>query len=376
MAIELSDIFNRFGDDYLSRHQAAMLPSHRRAIDDIRNCRTEILGGQLYVCNHCGKSVHAFHSCKNRHCPKCHTEQTKKWLGKRQNEMLPIHYFHLVVTIPDQLREIFRSNQKICYSLLMSAASQAILQLAKDPKHLGATLGILAVLHTWTQNLLYHPHLHCLITGGGLSEDQKTWVTTKSNLFLLPLKPLARLIRGKLMDLIRLKLPQVTIQKKVWDQDWVVNCTPWGQGKQAVLNYLARYAFRIAINNSRIIAMDDKTVTFRYKKRDTGQWKNCILDGEEFMRRFLQHVLPEGFHKIRYFGLWHPGNRKTLDQVRSTLLQTDTATEPVVDSSSAQEDTAATIPKISVCEGAPCQSCQDGILVLIETFRRRRRMPP
>jgi len=372
MTIELADVFNRFADSYLSRHGASVLPSHRRAIVDIRNCRTEELGGHLYCCNHCGEEVFAYHSCKNRHCPKCHGEQTGKWLEQRQNEMLPTQYFHITVTIPKELREIFRSNQKVCYSLLMSVTGKSLLQLAKQVKHVGGILGILAVLHTWTRDLLYHPHLHCLVTGGGISEDGRDWVPAK-HAYLLPYQPLAQLIRGKLMDALRRELPHVSLPKTVWDKEWVIHCTPWGKGEKAILDYLARYAFRIAINNSRLVSMDETTVTFRFRKRDTGEMKTRTLSGEEFIRRFLQHVLPQGFHKIRYFGLWHPTNREKLERVRLRLLLDETCEpEQGGDVSGSQ----ITHPKITVHEGAPCQTCSTGALVLVKTIRRRKARDP
>jgi hypothetical protein len=367
ITLELADICNRFADGYLAKHGASVLPSHRHAIADIRACRTEALGGHLYRCNHCQTEVHAFHSCKNRHCPKCHSSQTQTWLESRRDEMLPIEYFHVTVTIPEELRELFRSNQKTCYSLFMSATKAAILELAQDPRYIGGMVGILMVLHTWTRDLLYHPHLHCLVTGGGITDDGQSWISARKG-FLFPLKPLARLIRGKLMAAFAHDHPELILPPQVWDKEWVTHCTPWGVGEQAILDYLARYAFRIAINNSRLVSMDDETVTFRYQNRDTGQWKNRCIPGEEFIRRFLQHVLPQRFHKIRYFGLWHPTKRKCLQRIRMHLLleQKIESVRQVKD-----QETPSDGPSQGVIrEGAPCQACGAGTLTHIKSIRR------
>ncbi|MBF0612492.1 MAG: transposase [Magnetococcales bacterium] len=258
--IELADIIRRFGPDYLNAHSDNMLPSHRRAMDDIIRCRTEALGGHLYCCDTCHTPVYAFHSCKNRSCPKCHTEQTKKWLLQRQGEMLPVPYFHVTITVPESLRSLFRSNQKEMYGLFMKTSAEAILELAMDPRYVGAMVGILMVLHTWTQQLLLHPHVHCLVTGGG-ALNNGAWCSSRSK-FLFPLPALSDLVRGKFLCRLKEQRPDLSIPSSAWKQRWVTHCTPWGQGVQAVLDYLARYAFRIAINNSRVVSMDKNSVTF------------------------------------------------------------------------------------------------------------------
>jgi hypothetical protein len=317
--IEIVDVFRRFADDYLSAHGATILPSHRRAIADILACRTEALGGHLWRCDHCSAEVYSHHSCKNRSCPKCHTDQTERWLAARKAEVLPCPYFHVTITVPEELREALRANQKDGYALLMKAAAEAIIELARDPRYVGGTVGILAVLHTWTQQLLYHPHVHCLVTGGGVSDDGQHWHPARNG-FLVPFAALAKLVRGKLKAALAKRRPDLILPDAIWSKQWVVHCTAWGEGDEAVLRYLARYVFRVAITNNRIVGLDENGVTFRHKHRESNRWRTIRLSGHEFMRRFLQHVLPKGLHKIRYYGLWHPARREQAARARLLLL--------------------------------------------------------
>jgi hypothetical protein len=321
--IDVADVVRQFGPAYLDRHGTSMLPSHRRALADIAECRTEALGGHLWRCSSCSAEVFSYHGCRNRSCPKCHTDQTRQWLEARTAELLPVPYFHVVVTIPEDLRDTMRRHQQDGYGLLMGAAATAIIELARDPRYVGGTVGVMAVLHTWTQRLDYHPHVHCLVTGGGVAEDGDHWLPTERPKFLVPVKALGKLVRGKVRAALAGKLPGIAIPAEVWRQPWVVHCTLWAEGERGVLDYLARYVFRSAITNSRIIAIDEQTVTFRYKKRDDGaggQSRTCTLSGTEFLRRFCQHVLPKGFHKVRYYGLWHPSKRDLAGRVRQMLL--------------------------------------------------------
>jgi Putative transposase/Transposase zinc-binding domain len=317
--IEVADVFRRFADEYLSAHGTSMPPSHLRAIADIQACRTEALGGHLWRCDQCAAEVFAWHSCKNQSCPKCHTDQIERWLEARQAEMLPVPYFHVVVTVPKELRAVLRANQRDGYAMLMKATAEAIIELARDRRHVGGTVGILAVLHTWTQQLHYHPHVHCLVTGGGISDDSEYWHPARKS-FLVPMKALAKLVRGKLRAAFEKRRPDLSIPDATWSKPWVTQCTPWGEGEQGVLDYLARYVFRVAITNARIVDLDDHTVTIRYKDRRLNQWRTSRMPGDEFMRRFLQHVLPKGLHKVRYFGLWHPSHREQVARVCQLLL--------------------------------------------------------
>jgi hypothetical protein len=320
MGISLADVLRQFAPAYQERYPKALLDSHERAIRDILRCHTHELGGHLWHCPACDKDVYVFHGCRNRHCPACHTAQTEQWLADRQAELLPCPYFHLTTTVPEGLRDLFRSNQKVFYNLLMSLTARCVVEVAANPKHLGATPGILAVLHTWTGMLTYHPHVHCLVTGGGVSLDGKQWIATRPG-FFLPVRVLSRHLRHLFQKTLERKHPDLyaKVPASVWKQEWVVNCQPWGQGERGVLDYLARYVFRIAITERRILAMDDQTVTFQYKDRKAERQQVCHLQGVEFVRRFLQHVLPRGFHKVRYYGLWNPKRHEQLEQVRLLL---------------------------------------------------------
>jgi hypothetical protein len=378
--IEVAAVFRRFASAYLSAHGALMPSSHRRAIADIVACRTAAFGGHLWRCQSCASEVFAYHSCKNRSCPKCHTEQTQAWLARRRAEMLPAPYFHITVTVPNELRETLRANQRDGYAALMKAAAEAIVELARDRRFVGGTVGVLAVLHTWTQQLVFHPHVHCLVTGGGISADGRDWHPARKT-FLFPVKALAKLVRGKLKAALPGKRSDLTIPNDAWRKPWVVHCTPWGEGHKAVLDYLARYVFRVAITNARLIALDDNTVTLRYRHRKSDGWRHCRLAGHEFMRRFLQHVLPRGFHKVRYFGLWHPSKRDLAARAR-LLLQLERPlasppTEPTLNRAATggadrRDRQAAT----ALLTSWPCPHCRHGHLVLIRKLTPRMAMGP
>jgi hypothetical protein len=372
--IEVADVFRRFAADYLDAYAASMPPSHRRAIEDILACRTAALGGQVWRCDTCGAETFSFHSCGNRSCPKCHTAQTQEWLGHRQAEMLPVPYFHIVVTVPAQLRAVLRAHQRDGYAVLMQATAAAIIELARDPRFVGGTVAVLAVLHTWDQQLNLHPHVHCLVSGGGISEDGTTWHPARRN-FLLPIKALARKVRGKFRALLQQRCPDLIVPDVVWHKDWIAHVTAWGCGEQAVLDYLARYVFRIAITNARIGGLDDAGVSFAYRDRKTGCRRTCRLSGAEFMRRFLQHVLPRGFHKVRYFGLWHPVHRNDAARVRQMLqLQAPPPAEPLPESAVPPDPAeAAVAPAI---EPRICPHCHQGRLIFIRTLARGQAMGP
>jgi hypothetical protein len=367
--IEVADVFRRFAADYLSAHGASMLPSHRRAIEDILNCRTAALGGQVWHCEACNSEVFSYHSCGNRSCPKCHTSQTQEWLERRQAELLPVPYFHITITVPAELRAVLRANQRDGYGVLMQVCAAAIIELARDPRYVGGTVAVLAVLHTWTQQLNLHPHVHCLVSGGGISDDASTWHPARRK-FLVPIKALAKLVRGKFRAMLRRKCPDLVIPDAVWHSPWILHVTAWGNGEQAVLEYLARYVFRVALTNARIVGLDGEAVTIQYKERKTGRRRTCRLSGDEFMRRFLQHVLPRGFHKVRYFGLWHPAQRQNAARVRQMLqLQAPPKVgppqEPVLPSfeQPGSEPTQTIEPRI-------CPHCHHGRLVFIRVLTR------
>jgi len=367
--IEVADIFRQHAGHYIDQFGQSMLPSHRRAIQDIMDCRTEALGGHVYCCDHCGEYTYAFHSCKNRSCPKCHTKQTQQWLEKRQLELLPVPYFHITLTIPEQLRALFRSHQKVCYSILMQSASQAIQELALDPKYCGGKVAILSVLHTWTQQMIFHPHVHCLVSAGGLSSDGQTWLTSSAH-YLMPVKALSKLFRGKCLAALRDAFPELVLSTPV---DWVVYCKAWGKGETAILDYLARYVFRSAMTNCRILSMNEQRISFRYKDRKAKRWRTCQISPQEFIRRFLQHVLPRGFHKVRYYGLWHPSKQQQIKQVQ-LLLATVQADRNEKSSDEGLKDSESSSQ--GVYEMAICSHCKKGNLVLVKKLFRGKAMSP
>jgi len=352
--LEVADVFRQFGPSYLEAFGARLLPSHRRALDDITACRTAAMGGHAYSCEDCGRRFYVYHGCRNRSCPACHTRQTQQWLDARTAELLPCPYYHVTVTVPAQLRDVLRSNQSEGYGLLIRAAAEAVITLCRDKRYMGATPAVLAVFHTWTAAMDYHPHVHLLVSGGGIGHDRATWRQAKHP-FLVPVRALSRLVRGKFHDALNKARPDLEAQlpADVWRREWVAWCKPWGQGETAVLDYLARYVHRIAITNRRILAINQRTVTFRYKDRKQGRWHTCTLSGHEFMRRFLQHVLPKGFHKVRYYGLWHCAQRVPRENARHALLlkQTQPALEPPI------ADRLATDIAPDDPSGIPCPYC-------------------
>jgi hypothetical protein len=314
--IEIADIFRLHGPQYLAKFGHRILPSHRRVMREIMRCRTEALGGQLYLCDHCTTFHYSFHSCKNRHCPKCQNDQAELWLKKQESFLLPIQHFMVTFTIPEELRSVARSNQRLIYDLLFRASADALLELAADPRFVGGKIGMVGVLHTWTRDLLYHPHVHYIATGRGLSPDGQ-WLKSRRD-FLVHVRPLSILFRAKFRDLLaRTDLFQ-SIPAEVWDKDWVVHCQPVGSG-HAAFKYLAPYIFRVAIGNKRIIKLENGFVTFSYKESATDRIKFATVSAEEFIRRFLQHVLPDHFVKVRYYGLLSPSNRRLIAQARKTL---------------------------------------------------------
>ena len=318
--IELADVVRRFKDDYTARFGHLMMPSQKKALADLAACRTAEMGGHQYQCRDCDHRFWVYHGCRNRACPACHGRQSRDWLAARQAELLPCDYYHVVATVPEEMRPLFLPDQKFMYGLFMRTVAGAVTDLARDRKYLGATPGILMVLHTWTGQLHYHPHVHLLVTGGGVSDDGQSWCEPPGA-FLMPVKALSKLIAARFRDALKKAKPEAfsRLPRKTWKRAWCSFCKHYGQGKQAVVYYLARYAFRIAITNARIVAMDDTHVTFRYKQRDTGEWRECCLTGVEFLRRFLMHVLPKGFHKLRYYGLWHPSKRDLQQRARLLL---------------------------------------------------------
>jgi ribosomal protein L37AE/L43A len=317
--VEVAEIFRLHGPAYREKFGNRMLPSHRRAMQDIELCRTASLGGQLYFCPQCQEQRYSYHSCKNRHCPKCQNEQANDWLKQQKELLLPTHHFLVTFTLPAELRALARSHQKTIYNLLFRASSAALQQLAQDPRFVGGRLGMVGVLHTWTRQLLFHPHVHYIVTGGGLTDDGR-WRSSRQD-FLVPVKALSPIFRAKFRDALKQTELFAQIPAQVWQKDWVVHSAPVGSGQQA-FQYLAPYIFRVAISNNRLRSLEHGVVTFSYKESATDQLKRCTVTAEEFIRRFLQHVLPNRFIKVRYYGLLSPAHRQLLLKARQLLSTT------------------------------------------------------
>jgi hypothetical protein len=369
---EIADIFRRYAQDYRERFGSSMLPSHRRASADICACRTEALGGHLAQCDHCAHLRYSYHSCKNRSCPKCHKNDTERWFEKRREELLPVAYFHLVFTVPKELHHLVRTHQKTLYNVLMKAAAFSLMHLAADPRYVGGKIAILSVLHTWTRAMIYHPHIHCLVPAGGLTLDDNLWLPARKN-YLVPVRALSVLFRAKFMHMAQKALPNETFPESAWKTKWVVYCKPTAQGTDKVLTYLARYIHRIAITNNRIISIHENTITFRYKDSQNHCWKTMTLPPLEFLRRFLQHVLPKGFHKVRYYGLLAPNNRYHFKQIRQTLLTEHTQPQGGKTKKDGSHDILAAQRPTS---NKLCPLCSTGYLVVISLLQPRWRAPP
>lgn len=361
--IELADIVATHGDEYLAEFGSRMPGTHRRALAAIRACRTAVMGGHLAECEECGHQRYSYHSCKNRNCPKCHGKDTLTWLEKREAELLPGRYFHLVFTLPQELRDPVRSNQKKLYAILIRSAVDALTKVGLDPKFVGGKLGILAVLHTWTRALEHHPHVHMLVPAGGLDADG-VWRESRKK-FLVPVKALSKVFRARFMKLARRALPEEKFPQEVWNKDWVVFSRPTFNRARKVLRYLGRYVHRIAITNNRLLSLEQGKVRFRYQHSDTGQWKAMTLPAKEFLRRYLQHVLPQGFHKVRYYGLLSPANRATLRRLQ--LLLAERAEPP--------EDTYERGVLRPALPADRCPCCGEGTMLVIQWLPRSRSPP-
>lgn len=350
VGLEVADIFRRHGQRYRQTHDAHLGRVERRVMSAVEVCRTARLGGHVQRCQDCAAFRIAYNSCRNRHCPKCQGQASRDWLVARQADLLPVGYFHVVFTLPQQVAVIAFQNRNAVYSILFRAVAETLRRLAADPKHLGAEIGFIAVLHSWGQTLHYHPHIHCIVPGGGLSADQSSWVACRTN-FFLPVRALSHLFRRLFLEELKqaYDLDQLRffgdiagladpaafnrIVKEARRVDWVVYAKPPFAGPEQVLAYLGRYTHRIAISNSRLVSIDGDRVTFRWKDyRTGGRQKVMTLNAHEFIRRFLLQTVPDGFHRIRHYGLLANGHRQLkLDLCRSLLdvpPQQQSAEEP------------------------------------------------
>ena len=367
--LEVADIFRLHGAAYCARFGDCLSASQARALRDIQACRTDYFGGHVKQCDHCGRKIYAYHSCRNRSCPKCHGDQTERWLDTQRARLLPCRHYLVTFTLPSQLRTLARAHPKKVYGLLMRSAAAALQTLCLDPRYVGARIGCLAVLHTWTRAMLYHPHVHMLVTAGGLSADGSHWIEPNNPAFLVPVRALSVIFRAKVCAALNQAGWLDQTPAKVWKTNWVVHCQPAGSGHK-VLDYLGRYVFRIAIANSRLEQIEDGQVTFRYRDSRSQQIRPVKLPALEFIARFLQHVLPRRCAKVRYYGIWSSSCRKQLDQAHALLdaLQTSSAELTLV--LPAPQTGAIVAPP------DPCPHCRVGRLIVVEVLLPQRKVPP
>lgn len=314
----INEIFRAFGPEYINRFPE-MPAHHKKAIQAIIDCRSGNLGTTVYRCAGCGDIHQIDRSCGNRHCPQCQHNKCRLWLQKQTERLLPTNYFLITFTMPEQIRPFCRVNQKVAYGAMFKAASGAIKKLARDPRYIGADLpGFSGILHTWGRTMPYHPHLHFIVPAGGLSRNRKQWLAAGNN-FYLPVRPLSRIFRAKFKDEIRKNGLLAKTDPGAWRSEWVVHCQPAGNA-QNVLKYLAPYVFRVAISDKRIIAVRNRQVTFSYRKVGSNRKRTITVDVMEFIRRFLQHVLPQGFMKVRHYGFMSPNCAIAVEAIRNMII--------------------------------------------------------
>ncbi len=314
----LKQIMQQFAPEYIQRFGDAIPGHHRKAIDAIIHCRTEYYGASVFCCQNCGHHHTVPLCCGNRNCPNCQGDKTRQWLEKRLSEQLPVNHFMITFTVPDTIRSFIRSNQRLCYGAMFEASSQTLKKLAGDEKFIGADLpGFFGVLHTWGRQMPYHPHIHYVVPAGALSKADCQWHRSRDN-FFAPVRAMSKIFKAKFHDAMKRCGLAPSICPDVWKQAWVVNCRMVGAGAQAI-KYLAPYVFKIAISNSRILKVENRQVFFKYKKQRSNRWRTMSLEVMEFLRRFLQHVLPSGFMKVRYYGFMSPGSTVSMQNVAESI---------------------------------------------------------
>ena len=371
--VELADIFRTYGESYRRTHRLPV--SHLKVIEAVERCRTKALGGHLQQCDACGFERPAYNSCRNRHCPKCQSLAKVKWVDKQKSELLPTGYFHLVFTLPHELNPLILVNKTPLINILFQTVWQTLAQFARS--RLGGSLGITAVLHTWDQTLLDHFHLHCLVPAGALSFDQSRWIAARKN-FLFPVKALSRVFREKFLGLLLPHIERGKLQikneevKNAGEKNWIVYAKkPFGS-PQTVLDYLGRYTHRVALSNDRILQVENGKVILSYRDRKDGdQKKSMTLDAQEFIRRFLLHVLPDGFMRIRHFGfLANRSKKQALAQCRK-LLDLDSAL-PLCSSQPAN----VLLLKLTGVDLSRCPSCYEGTMIMVGDLPALSSLPP
>ncbi len=389
--IEVAEIVRRFGESFLAAYGASMRREHRRVLGAIEACRTAALGGHLYRCPRCAYETPIYNSCRNRHCPKCQALASARWVEARQAELLPVPYFHLVFTVPEALRPLFRRHPRRLYGLLFRTVADSLLEVAADPRHLGARIGFLAILHTWTQTLLYHPHLHVVVPGGGLTADRVRWVGCRPGYFL-PVRVLSRLFRGKLLAGLKelhargdldnpgpLEPPPLDpgrfaeLLAPLYESEWVVYAKPPFGGPRRVLAYLARYTHRVAISNHRLLRLEGEQVVFTWRDRAHGDRQRTMrLHAHEFLRRFLLHALPDGFVRIRSYGLLANRDRQhNLERCRQAL-----GAEPPEPVPSQDAGWAELLARLTGADPTRCPQCGKALLLVVGELAARGRAPP
>lgn len=380
--LEVADIVRHYGDAYLTRYGAVTSTTQRRVLQAIAQCRTALLGGHKAQCDHCGHEEISYNSCRNRHCPKCQGSAQAAWLAARERELLEVPYCHVVFTLPAQLSPLALQNPRVVYTLLFQAVAETLQTIARDPRHLGAEIGFLGVLHTWGQTLHHHPHIHCLVPAGGLALDGTAWIPCPKR-FFLPVRVLSRFFRRTFLTALQQAAAQERLSMQgqcqrwrapaAWHQflttlrqmEWVVYAKPPLAGPQRVLRYLARYTHRVAITNRRLLACDDGQVTFRWKDYHHGNRQRVMtLDAVEFIRRFLLHVLPRGFQRMRHYGFYANGRRKVMLPRCRELLGQAPLSSPETSSSVDAIATATTPPPRSEV----CPVCRVGRMQGQETW--------
>lgn len=390
---EVADVFRRYGETYRNKHGVSLSTAQRRVMTAIEVCRTAALGGHLERCDQCGQERNCYNSCGDRHCPKCQSLARAKWLEDRQSELLEVGYFHVVFTVPQEVADIAYQNKELVLGILFRATAETLRTIAADPKHLGAEIGFFAVLHTWGQNLQFHPHLHCVIPGGGLSPDGERWVSCKPD-FFLPIRVLSSLFQrlflealqatfdaGKLrffhaLESLREPLAFARHMAKAKAHDWVVYAKRPFAGPQQVLDYVGRYTHRVAISNNRLLDIEGDQVQFKWKDyRHGDQIKTMTLSADEFIRRFLLHVMPNGFHRIRYYGFL--GNRyrgQKLAQCRR-LLGMQTAERPA-DPPKPEKEYYERYEELTGRSLRQCPHCRQGQMVKVAILPKTSLTPP
>lgn len=388
---EVADVFRRYGDAYREQHGASLCTAQRRVMTAIELCRTAALGGHVEQCDQCGHQRISFNSCRDRHCPKCQSLARAQWLDDRRAELLATQYFHVVLTIPEEIAAIAYQNKAPVYGILFRAAAETLRTIAADSKHLGAEIGFFAVLHTWGQNLLHHPHLHCVVAGGGLSPDGTRWISCRPG-FFLPVRVLSHLFRRLFLGYLQKAFDAGELQffstlqplrerraflrylAPVRQAQWVVYAKPPFAGPEQVLEYVGRYTHRVAISNNRLLDIADGTVRFRWKDyRDRNRQKAMTVSADEFIRRFLLHVLPEGFHRIRYYGFL--GNHHRAQKLaRCRELLGMPVSEPLDDEF--KKDYRDHYEELTGVSLNQCPACRQGQMVIVETFDGITTRPP